>query len=80
MVYLLCVLKCHYPLFVSSLVNLARFRIMSKTQVSDRGIIWNTDLIEAIELENLLVNSVSTIHSAEQVIVFHLTGFAASIF
>jgi succinate dehydrogenase / fumarate reductase, flavoprotein subunit len=32
--------------------------------VSDRGLIWNTDLIETMELENLLLQAVATIHSA----------------
>jgi succinate dehydrogenase / fumarate reductase flavoprotein subunit len=32
--------------------------------VSDRSLIWNTDLIETMELENLLLNSVATIESA----------------
>jgi succinate dehydrogenase / fumarate reductase, flavoprotein subunit len=32
--------------------------------VSDRGLIWNTDLIETLELENLLLQAVATIHSA----------------
>ncbi len=32
--------------------------------VSDRSLIWNTDLIETLELDNLLVQSVATIHSA----------------
>ncbi len=32
--------------------------------VSDRGMIWNTDLIETIELENLLLQATATIHSA----------------
>ena len=31
----------------------------------DRGLIWNTDLVEALELQNLLVNSVQTIYGAE---------------
>ena len=33
--------------------------------VTDRGLIWNTDLVEALELQNLLVNSVQTLYSAE---------------
>ena len=33
-------------------------------QVSDRGLIWNTDLIETLELENLLAQAIATIHSA----------------
>ena len=34
-------------------------------RVSDRSMIWNTDLVETIELENLLLNSTATIESAE---------------
>jgi len=33
-------------------------------QVSDRSMIWNTDLIETMELENLLQNAKATIESA----------------
>jgi succinate dehydrogenase / fumarate reductase flavoprotein subunit len=33
-------------------------------RVSDRGLIWNTDLIETLELDNLLGQAVATIHSA----------------
>jgi succinate dehydrogenase / fumarate reductase flavoprotein subunit len=32
--------------------------------VSDRSLIWNTDLIETLELENLLLNASTTIESA----------------
>jgi succinate dehydrogenase / fumarate reductase flavoprotein subunit len=32
--------------------------------VSDRSLIWNTDLIETLELENLLSQAVATIQSA----------------
>ena len=32
--------------------------------VSDRSLIWNTDLIETMELENLLLNAQATVHSA----------------
>ncbi|KAG6520800.1 hypothetical protein ZIOFF_017861 [Zingiber officinale] len=34
-------------------------------KVSDRSLIWNSDLIETIELENLLINASITMHSAE---------------
>jgi len=33
--------------------------------VSDRSLIWNTDLIETLELDNLLGQAVATMHSAE---------------
>jgi succinate dehydrogenase / fumarate reductase flavoprotein subunit len=33
-------------------------------RVSDRGMIWNTDLIETMELENLLLQATATIRSA----------------
>lgn len=33
--------------------------------VSDRGLVWNTDLVEALELQNLLINAQQTIYSAE---------------
>lgn len=31
----------------------------------DRGMVWNTDLIEALELKNLMLNAAQTIYSAE---------------
>ncbi|CAI0420030.1 unnamed protein product [Linum tenue] len=34
-------------------------------QLQDRSLIWNSDLIETIELENLLINACITMHSAE---------------
>lgn len=33
--------------------------------ITDRGKIWNTDLIEALELDNLLLNARQTIECAE---------------
>ena len=38
--------------------------MMKDIQVNDRSLIWNTDLVEAIELKNLYQQSVVTIHSA----------------
>ena len=32
--------------------------------LSDRSLIWNTDLVETLELENLLLQAAATIHSA----------------
>lgn len=34
-------------------------------KVSDRGLVWNTDLIESLELQNLMINAMQTIYSAE---------------
>ena len=34
-------------------------------KLSDRGNVWNTDLIEALELENLLIQAKMTISAAE---------------
>jgi succinate dehydrogenase / fumarate reductase flavoprotein subunit len=41
------------------------FDSFADVQVSDRSLIWNTDLIETLELDNLLVQAVATLHSAE---------------
>lgn len=30
------------------------------------GIVWNTDLVESLELQNLMLNAVQTINAAEQ--------------
>ncbi|CAF2523056.1 unnamed protein product [Rotaria sp. Silwood2] len=35
------------------------------SQITDRGIIWNTDLNETLELQNLLLNAMQTIYAAE---------------
>jgi len=34
-------------------------------QVTDRGMIWNSDLIETLELQNLMACSAMTVFSAE---------------
>jgi succinate dehydrogenase / fumarate reductase flavoprotein subunit len=39
-------------------------RMMADLQVNDRSLIWNTDLVEAIELKNLYQQAVVTINSA----------------
>jgi succinate dehydrogenase / fumarate reductase flavoprotein subunit len=33
-------------------------------KVADRGLVWNTDLVETLELENLLAQATATLHSA----------------
>jgi len=42
----------------------ATFASFADVRVSDRSLIWNTDLIETLELENLLLQATATIHSA----------------
>jgi succinate dehydrogenase (ubiquinone) flavoprotein subunit len=34
-------------------------------KVADKSLIWNTDLVETLELRNLLGNAATTMHSAE---------------
>ena len=34
-------------------------------KVTDRSLIWNCDLMETLELENLMANAISTVYSAE---------------
>jgi len=40
------------------------FASFADVSVSDRGMVWNTDLIETLELDNLLGQAVATINSA----------------
>ena len=34
-------------------------------KIADRSLIWNSDLVEALELDNLIGNALTTIHGAE---------------
>ena len=34
-------------------------------KISDRSLIWNSDLVESLELENLIINAAATLFSAE---------------
>lgn len=34
-------------------------------QLFDRGMVWNTDLVETLELQNLLINCKQTLYGAE---------------
>jgi succinate dehydrogenase / fumarate reductase flavoprotein subunit len=43
----------------------AVFDSFADVQVTDRSLVWNTDLIETLELDNLLGQAVATMHSAE---------------
>jgi succinate dehydrogenase / fumarate reductase flavoprotein subunit len=40
------------------------YRQMGDVATSDRSLIWNTDLIETLELDNLIAQAVVTMHSA----------------
>ncbi|MBI4184240.1 MAG: succinate dehydrogenase flavoprotein subunit [Proteobacteria bacterium] len=42
----------------------AVFASLSDLRVNDRSLVWNTDLVEALELYNLMANAVTTLHSA----------------
>ena len=39
-------------------------RSLGDLRISDRSMIWNSDLVETLELENLLAQAVVTMHSA----------------
>ncbi|MET0170175.1 MAG: succinate dehydrogenase flavoprotein subunit [Aliihoeflea sp.] len=38
---------------------------LADLKVHDRSMIWNSDLVEALELENLMANAITTVYSAE---------------
>ncbi|MEM6440034.1 MAG: succinate dehydrogenase/fumarate reductase flavoprotein subunit, partial [Pseudomonadota bacterium] len=38
---------------------------MADIKVTDRSLIWNSDLMETLEFENLMANSITTVFSAE---------------
>lgn len=40
------------------------FNSFSDVRINDKSMIWNTDLVEALELDNLLGNAIVSIHSA----------------
>uniref|UniRef100_A0AAY4E6U6 succinate dehydrogenase n=1 Tax=Denticeps clupeoides TaxID=299321 RepID=A0AAY4E6U6_9TELE len=41
------------------------YQTLDDIKTFDRGIVWNTDLVETLELQNLMLNAVQTIHGAE---------------
>ncbi len=44
----------------------AAFNAFADVKVTDRSLVWNSDLIETLELHNLLGQAVATMYSAEQ--------------
>ena len=53
------------PTLAEGIAKLSRtFASFADVRVSDRGLIWNTDLVETLELENLLLQAIATIRSA----------------
>ncbi len=34
-------------------------------QLYDKGKVWNTDLVETLELQNLILNALQTVYGAE---------------
>ena len=38
---------------------------MADLKVTDRSMIWNSDLVETLELENLMANAITTVYGAE---------------
>jgi succinate dehydrogenase (ubiquinone) flavoprotein subunit len=43
----------------------ACFNQMPRLEIKDRGMIWNSDLVETLELQNLMLNAKMTIYGAE---------------
>jgi len=41
------------------------YKELSDVSIKDRSLVWNTDLVETLELQNLMLNAVMTIQSAE---------------
>jgi len=41
------------------------YQELKDLKLFDRGIVWNTDLVEALELQNLMINAIQTMHGAE---------------
>ncbi|MBH0238668.1 succinate dehydrogenase flavoprotein subunit [Methylobrevis albus] len=43
----------------------AIYKKQADLKVTDRSLIWNTDLVETLELENLVANAITTVYGAE---------------
>ena len=51
--------------FVKLMYPVTYYLFVLCVKLMDRGLIWNTDLVETLELQNLMLNAVQTIRSAE---------------
>ncbi|KAG8314730.1 hypothetical protein J6590_085984 [Homalodisca vitripennis] len=52
--------------FLQDDCHLNRFgTVFPSSQVFDSSLVWNTDLVEALELQNLMINAVQTVYAAE---------------
>eukprot|EP01035_Chromulina_nebulosa_P021930 gene21930-28394_t len=45
--------------------DMQKVQSFTKVKTTDRSLIWNTDLVETLELRNLLANAATTMHAAE---------------
>ncbi|EGG21707.1 succinate dehydrogenase [Cavenderia fasciculata] len=55
------------PILKEGVTNIDKFAQSLKTDLktTDRNMIWNSDLVESLELQNLMTQAVLTMHSAE---------------
>lgn len=61
-------IKVSYFNFVVVLFYIMQWHLKKKSTffLFSTGIVWNTDLVETLELQNLMLNAVQTINSAER--------------
>lgn len=41
------------------------YKMLNDVKITDRSLIWNSDLVETLELQNLMINAVQAIIAAE---------------
>ena len=63
---------CTHPIVVKACANLTIFspisfvvNIYTHTQLYDTGKVWNTDVVETLELQNLMLNALQVVYAAE---------------